>query len=257
MDYHKLNNIPRSQRLRKILKTLTAAEAQFCKTGQWIYTNRELNGLLSVIEGDFSGLPTITNAREALMRGGEDVRWAVNAVRHLLLTATGLTPADWDFLDAENKLDTEKRTIFKGVWIYLEDVRSPFNVGSMFRIAESFGVEKILLSEFAADPRHKRAERTAMGCVDAVDWERCEPQWEQTGVFALETGGVPLKEFAFPRNGVMIVGSEELGVSPQSLARADASLGRASIRLFGAKGSLNVSAAFAIAMHAWAKSLTD
>ncbi|MDR0643371.1 MAG: TrmH family RNA methyltransferase [Treponema sp.] len=257
MDYYKLKNIPRTQRLRKVLKILTAAEIQFCKTGQWVYTSDELNGLLSLIEGDFSGLSAIDWMREALTRGGKDIHRAVNAMRHLLLTETGQTPADWDVLDAENKLDTGKRMVFKGVWVYLEDVRSPFNVGSMFRIAESFGVEKIFLSSFTADPRHKRAERTAMGCVDAVPWERNEPPWEQTSIFALETGGIPLKEFSFPRNGVMIVGSEELGVSPANLARADTSLNRVSIPLFGAKGSLNVSAAFAIAMHAWAKSLMD
>jgi TrmH family RNA methyltransferase len=256
MDYHKLKNIPRSQRLRKVLKMLTAAEAQFCKTGQWIYTNGELSGLLSLVEGDLSD-SSMTQARATLMRGEGDIRGAVNAARHRLLAETGRTPADWDFLDAENRLDKEKRTVFKGVWVYLEDVRSPFNIGSMFRIAESFGVEKVFLSPFAADPRHKRAERTAMGCVDAVTWEQGEPSWDQTGVFALETGGVSLSEFAFPRNGVMIVGSEELGVSPQSLARADTSLGRASIPLFGAKASLNASTAFAIAMYSWAKSLAD
>ncbi|MDR1126880.1 MAG: TrmH family RNA methyltransferase [Treponema sp.] len=257
MDYHKLKTIPRSQRLRKILKMLTAAEAQFCKTGQWIYTNGELNELFSLVEGDFSDLSMVTQARETLMRSEGDIRGVVNAMRHRLLAETGRTPADWDFLDAENKLDREKRTVFKGVWVYLEDVRSPFNIGSVFRIAESFGVEKIFLSRFAADPRHKRAERTAMGCVDAVKWERGEPPWEQTSVFALETGGVPLEEFAFPQNGVMIIGSEELGVSPQSLARANTSLGRASIPLFGAKASLNASTAFAIAMYTWAKSLAD
>jgi TrmH family RNA methyltransferase len=69
----------------------------------------------------------------------------------------------------------------------------------------------------------------------------------------METGGVPLEEFPFPRRAVLIVGSEELGVSPRGLAAADASLGRVSIVTFGAKGSLNVSAAFGIAMQAWAQ----
>ncbi|GHU63326.1 hypothetical protein FACS189445_6570 [Spirochaetia bacterium] len=50
----------------------------------------------------------------------------------------------------------------------------------------------------------------------------------------------------------MILGSEELGVSPQALAAADASLGRLSIPTYGAKGSLNVSVAFGIALQAWA-----
>ncbi|MDR0602585.1 MAG: TrmH family RNA methyltransferase [Treponema sp.] len=139
--------------------------------------------------------------------------------------------------------------------VYLEDIRSPFNVGAMFRAAESFGAEKIWLSPLSADPRHKRAERTAMGCTAVLPWERTETI-PSGPLFALETGGADIGCFSFPRQGVLIVGSEELGVSPKALALADASLGRVSIPVFGAKGSLNVSVAFGIIMHAWAAALT-
>jgi TrmH family RNA methyltransferase len=147
----------------------------------------------------------------------------------------------------------------------------------MFRTAESFGVEKIWLSPLCADPHHPRAERTAMGCVDALDWERLpadpcsefksiqnsdpnsalNPEFIKGPFFALETGGIPLAEFLFPKKGIMIVGSEELGVSPQALALADASLGRVSIPTFGAKGSLNASVAFGIAIQAYAAKLSS
>ncbi|MDR0324082.1 MAG: hypothetical protein LBI12_06525, partial [Treponema sp.] len=70
-------------------------------------------------------------------------------------------------------------------------------------------------------------------------------------VFALETGGTPIGEFPFPRNGLLITGSEELGVSPRALAAAEASLGRVSIPCYGAKASLNVSVAFGIALNMW------
>jgi TrmH family RNA methyltransferase len=147
------------------------------------------------------------------------------------------------------------------MFVYMEDIRSPFNVGAMFRTAEIFGVEKIFLSQFCADPRHRRAERTAMGCVDVVPWERREfftaekNPVSPTPVFALETRGVPIDKFPFPRQGLLIAGSEELGVSPRALAAADASLGRVSIPVYGAKASLNVSVAFGIALQAWAQSL--
>jgi TrmH family RNA methyltransferase len=149
--------------------------------------------------------------------------------------------------------------------IYLEDIRSPFNVGAMFRTAESFGAERLYLSPLCADPRHIRARRTAMGCVELLNWERLprEPFTDLSDpllagpFFALETGGVPLDRFPFPRQGIMIAGSEELGVSPQALAAADASLGRVSIPTWGAKGSLNVSVAFGIALQAWAFQLSS
>jgi TrmH family RNA methyltransferase len=196
-------------------------------------------------------------------------------IRRLLLAETGRFEADWDFTDHGGRLDVSKRRPFPGMQVYLEDIRSPFNVGAMFRSAESFGAEKIWLSPLCADPRHPRAARTAMGCVDALPWERLEAApWERTAsgetpsgaprrdppplpgpLFALETGGAALAGFPFPPEGTMIVGSEELGVSPGALAAADASLGRVSIPTFGLKGSLNVSAAFAVAMQAWAAAL--
>jgi len=53
----------------------------------------------------------------------------------------------------------------------------------------------------------------------------------------------------------MIIGSEELGVSPRALAVADASLGRVSIPCYGSKASLNVSVAFGIAVQAWGEGI--
>jgi TrmH family RNA methyltransferase len=101
-----------------------------------------------------------------------------------------------------------------------------------------------------------------MGCVDVVSWERedlfplsGEPRELDCPVFALETGGVPLAQFKFPQRGILIAGSEELGVSPRALAAADASLGRVSIPCYGAKASLNVSVAFGIALQAWAQKI--
>jgi TrmH family RNA methyltransferase len=197
-------------------------------------------------------------------------------IRHLLLAETGRFEADWDFIDHGGRLDISKRRPFPGMQVYLEDIRSPFNVGAMFRSAEFFGAEKIWLSPLCADPGHPRAARTAMGCTGALPWERIgETPWDGAAVsgetpamaprrspspfpgplFALETGGTGLAGFPFPPRGTMIVGSEELGVSPQSLAAADTSLGRVSIPGFGLKGSLNASAAFAIAMQAWAAAL--
>ena len=195
------------------------------------------------------------------------LRRDLNSVYHILLAETGRYQSDWDFIEPSGALDPSKRKLFPGMQIYLEDIRSPFNVGAMFRAAEFFGVEKIWLSPLCTDPHHKRAERTAMGCVDVLPWERLpesdslhtlKTSFIEDGnpfLFTMETGGVPLEDFHFPKQGIMIVGSEELGVSPAALAAADSSLGRVSIPAYGAKGSLNVSVAFGIVVQAWATTL--
>ena len=141
------------------------------------------------------------------------------------------------------------------MFVYLDEIRSPFNVGSMFRTAESFGAEKIFLSPLCASQEHPHAVRSAMGCIEIMPYEHVHGLPHGIPVFALETGGTPLDEFSFPERGIMIAGSEELGVNPTLLEAADSSLGRVTIPCFGAKGSLNVSVAFGIAMQAWASYL--
>jgi TrmH family RNA methyltransferase len=267
---YKLEQVPRSQRLRKIGRLFAEAE-QKAAAGPYgdpaYYT-----GLLDLLAEDriFSpaALSVFREARGVLAGGAApDIRRAFNSVRHILLAETGRFPADWDFRDDGGCLDPAKRRPFPGMAVYLEDIRSPFNVGAMFRAAESFGAEKVFLSPLCADPRHPRARRTAMGCTEILPWERLdsEPFGPVPGpaplppdpLFALETGGAAVAEFPFPRRGIMIAGSEELGVSPRALAAADASLGRVSIPVYGAKGSLNVSVAFGIVMSAWAAKLTE
>jgi TrmH family RNA methyltransferase len=200
--------------------------------------------------------------------GGEIAR-ALNDIHRLLMAQVGDYPADWDF-DRYAALNAPQggapqntvsgRRVFPGMRIYLEDLRSPFNIGSIFRAAESFGVERILLSPLCASPEHPRAQRTAMGTTGMVPWDTGVPLSSAdltTGgpFFALETGGTPLNNFTFPRQGTMLTGSEELGLSPDALALADTSLGRVSIPTWGAKGSLNVSVAFGIVCQAWAEAL--
>jgi TrmH family RNA methyltransferase len=288
---HKLKKLPRSQGLRKIAKLFGEAEYRI-SLGHDIspvmdrpYLEDILGflvqdpsfplpaaGALRNIHAGLGEIPDSGNSREKYLR-------ILNTVRHILLTETGGQTADWDFIDHTGRLDPHRRRVFTGMQIYLEDIRSPFNVGALFRTAESFGAEKIYLSPLCANPNHPRAARTAMGCVDLLPWERCfkEPYLAQNlgqnkvsnygpysdypgvfegPVFALETGGTDISRFPFPRRALMIVGSEELGVSPQGLAAADASLGRVSIPTYGAKGSLNVSVAFGIVLYAWAAALS-
>jgi len=193
----------------------------------------------------------IENNNEGLLR-------ACNSLRHLLLKHLKEEPADWDLftknISTDKNILTDNRTILP-FELYLDDIRSPFNVGSIFRTSESFGIRKILLSQGTAHPSHKRALRTSMGCTDIVPWEvgdaDLRPLLEHKNIFALELNGTPIDQFKFPNEGICIIGSEELGVSPECLKLADNSCGRVSIPLSGIKGSINVSVAFGILMYNW------
>jgi TrmH family RNA methyltransferase len=90
-----------------------------------------------------------------------------------------------------------------------------------------------------------------MGAVDMIPWRRAPlAEIQPLGpLFALELGGVPLSEFPFPKRGILILGSEELGVSEGALRLAAER--RLSIPMRGIKASLNVAVAFGIAAQAW------
>lgn len=187
----------------------------------------------------------------------------VNRLCRALEAHAGVSPADWDFREPlGSSLAAGIRSVYPGVRAYLEDIRSPFNVGSIFRSADAFGVTELVLSGFTADPGHARAERSAMGATSVVPWRRAGLEALSSGpeadgqddsiVFALELRGEPVDSFEFPDHGIVVLGSEELGVSPEAMARCRATV---SIPMLGAKGSLNVGVAFGVLMAAWRRSL--
>ncbi|MCL2197190.1 MAG: TrmH family RNA methyltransferase, partial [Treponema sp.] len=180
---YKLEKLPRIQQLRKIAKIFIFAENRLSLAAEKkikIYTAAELAFFTDTAKLLSEDLKFSQEARKFFIESTDVFKTAVNArmadlpeydidplrrvlngMKHLLLAETGKDQADWDFTAVNGRLDAEKRRVVEGMVVYMEDIRSPFNVGAMFRTAESFGVEKIILSPFCADPRHKRAERTA------------------------------------------------------------------------------------------------
>lgn len=201
---------------------------------------------------------------DALNEKTLDERLVCNLARNELLAILGTFPAEWDLIIAPHpsaKVGADaqdgtvaKRDFYPGVAVYAEDIRSPFNLGSIFRTAEAMGAEKVYLSPGCCDPEHPRSVRSGMGCVQTMGWQRAAldelPQDKK--IFVLETGGTPIEEFEFPKEGICIIGSEELGVSPQALAKANC--GRVTIPMKGLKASLNVGVAFGILMQKWVES---
>ena len=173
----------------------------------------------------------------------------------------GEEAVDWDFAAVE---DRDGTTVLP-LAAYLEDLRSPFNVGSVFRTAAAFGFGRLYVSPDSPSPSHPRARRSSMGTVDAIPWNICSLEEARRDfasafaiegnvpVFGLETGGAEIGTFSFPSEGIVVLGSEEMGIHPLTLE----ALGqrRVSIPLYGPKGSLNVGVAFGILAREWTSSL--
>lgn len=258
----KLQSLPPKTRLRKIITLMEEWERGFTPGKQLDrdYQRRVMRLLIDQpellqpahIRGisrciELLEIPVADEDRELFLR-------VLHNIRYGIMNALGLAPADWDFYDETSRRLVRNAADTLPLWLYLDDIRSPYNVGSIFRTAEAFGVERILLSEYTAAPTHPRALRTSMGCTEVLPWE-ISPLEHIAGkypVFALELGGIPLEQFTFPREGVAVLGSEELGIGPEAREIARKSAGIVSIPLRGAKASLNVAVATGILLHAWA-----
>ena len=172
-----------------------------------------------------------------------------------LLSRLGAEPSDWDFRDDSGNLDASRRVVQDKILV-LDRIRSPYNVGAVFRSAEAFGVSKVILVEGTASPDHVRAERTSRGTTAVIPWSFMSESdvvsflgsYDPSQIIALELGGESINGFRFPERGVAVLGSEEFGISPAVLSCCGS---RVSIPMGGSKGSLNVSVAAGILLQRW------
>ena len=156
----------------------------------------------------------------------------------------------------ENKeLERKSVTDFKQaektpIIIILDDIRSLHNIGSVFRTADAFLIEKIFLCGITATPPHKEIHKTALGATETVAWEYhknvteviAQLKKEHIKVFAVEQveKAVFLQDFKVEKetNYALVFGNEVYGVSQEAIALCD---GAIEIPQLGTKHSLNIS----------------
>lgn len=150
------------------------------------------------------------------------------------------------------------------VTILLDNVRSLHNVGSAFRTADAFKMEKIILTGITGTPPHREIHKTALGATESVDWEYIDKP--ETAIIKLKENGynivvveqttssIPLSSFGPERNKkyCLVFGNEVNGISEAILARADLAL---EIPQEGTKHSLNISVCLGIVMWEFFKQL--
>lgn len=153
--------------------------------------------------------------------------------------------------------------------VVLDDVRSLYNVGSVFRSADAFRIEAIYLCGITATPPNAEIHKTALGGEDSVDWkyfERTEDAVEdlhKKGVFVysveqvehstkLHTLNLNAESTTNNSHYAIIMGNEVKGVKQSVVDMSDACL---EIPQFGTKHSLNVSVTAGIVIWEFAKQL--
>lgn len=169
----------------------------------------------------------------------------------------------WE-MDELNRLSVDefKKEEKIPVIVFLDQVRSMANVGSVFRTADAFKLHSVHLGGFTPRPPHRDIHKTALGATDSVDWVHAENAksallqlkqegWKVVGV-ELAEGAISLDAFKVNTldKYVLVLGNEVEGVSEEVLEICDACI---QIPQFGTKHSLNISVSAGILMWEFAK----
>lgn len=139
----------------------------------------------------------------------------------------------------------------------LDNIRSMHNVGSVFRTADSFLLEAVILCGYTPQPPHRDIHKTALGATETVDWlyfenildaihSLKEKDYIICGIEQVDTS-IELQKYTFSsdKKYALIFGNEVYGVQEEVLKSCDVIL---EIPQQGSKHSLNVSIAAGIAL---------
>jgi 23S rRNA (guanosine2251-2'-O)-methyltransferase len=145
----------------------------------------------------------------------------------------------------------------KDIVLVLDNIRSLYNVGSMFRTADGFGVSRIFLCGITGTPEQNGLKKVSLGAEDSVAWEHHAVTWRVLEglrakgyrIVGLETGpsATDVRDARSTGNIALVVGNEVRGLTPALRKRLDAMI---EIPMLGMKRSFNVGVACGVALYA-------
>ena len=139
----------------------------------------------------------------------------------------------------------------------LENIRSAYNVGSVFRTADAFLLEAIYITGYTAIPPHKEIKKTALGAEETVSWQHFNNASEaikhlkeqQYQVYAVEQvkDSISLEKITFDEKAkiAVVFGNEVTGVEQDTILQCD---GCIEIPQLGMKHSLNIATAAGVVL---------
>lgn len=162
-------------------------------------------------------------------------------------------------LSVEEYNSVNKRPII----IILDNIRSLINIGSVFRTADAFRIEKICLCGITAQPPHREINKSALGATESVDWqyyentllaiEECKNKGYAIASIEQAEKSISPADYQLNKKGIALVfGHEVDGVHQEVINHSDAVI---EIAQEGTKHSLNISVSAGIIMYEFSKKI--
>ena len=142
------------------------------------------------------------------------------------------------------------------LYAMLDNIRSMYNVGSMFRSSDGAFLRKLYLTGYTATPEKSEVRKTALGAVETIPWEYAKDPTQvlqqlkaaNVSILALEHTSDSIPYYELPADifpACIVVGNEITGISDRILEYIDYAV---EIPMFGTKQSLNVAVAYGIVL---------
>lgn len=142
------------------------------------------------------------------------------------------------------------------IYVLLQNIRSMWNVGAIFRSCDAARVEKVIITGYTATPPRKEIDKTALGATEWVTWEYVQNPLD--AIASLKANGVKIAALEIATHALrydslskeyfplcLIVGNEVSGIDDDVLAVCDLAL---EIPQYGVKHSLNAAVSVGIAL---------
>ena len=161
-----------------------------------------------------------------------------------------------EIFNRQPNLNQVKKLQRSPLFALIENIRSMYNVGSIFRSSDAINLSQLYLSGFTAKPPRKEIDKTALGATESVPWEYVtetlplidELKNRQVEIVVVEHTDKSVNyadiQYNFP--ACFIFGNEVEGVSDDMVIRADKVV---ELPMLGIKHSLNVAVAYGIIMY--------
>ncbi|MCK9368355.1 TrmH family RNA methyltransferase [Candidatus Dojkabacteria bacterium] len=150
------------------------------------------------------------------------------------------------------------------IYVIIDNIRSAYNVGSVFRTADGVGCCEILICGISPKPDHIKVAKTALGATETVPWQYFKTTSE--AIDYVKAKGIPVwsveltpkavnyTKVKYPNEVAIIFGHETEGINKYTLEKSDKIL---SIPMRGAKNSLNVATCAGIILYEAIKNAKD
>jgi RNA methyltransferase, TrmH family len=243
----------------KILKLIRGLQDKKTRTEQSLFLVEGEKSFLEAIESEYEAHSVF--ATRGFLDAHPDVMKKYAGLVHIVdeneLASVGTMITNKSVIGVFHQRQNSQLSIGSEVVLALSDVNDPGNLGTIIRIADWYGIKKIIASTNTVDVYNPKVISATKGSFTRVavyyqDLAEFLGSNEGVPIFGADLDGESVHTMKFPAKGILLMGSESHGIAPEITAHITKKI---TIPKYGGAESLNVGVATGIILDRWLGSL--